>query len=345
MENSHLKKLLDAYKNSDNNFKATSYWASYETEIIKLLENIDLNQLRSGKYPILATFGFGDVVYTYHPNMPTLRKVILQFIHKIIIGNRGVLPYGNNLNTLKQMAIRNCVNYGKLSDAKSIESIEVSKFGNPKDIINHKGKNYTVAFLDYYFRYCFINKFVPLKGDEIIVELGSGSGYQVELLKKLYPDLTIICFDLPSQLYLCETYIKNALGASNVVSSEETIDWENLNMIEKGKIHFLGSWKFPILKDFPIDIFWNAASFGEMEPDIVQNYLSYILPTAKYIYLLQAQYGKETTGVTHVKNKITFENYSNYLNSFDLIASDDVQKTFGVLPDYFQAVWKNRNQL
>jgi len=82
-----------------------------------------------------------------------------------------------------------------------------------------------------------------------------------------------------------------------------------------------------------------------MEPDIVQNYLSYILPAAKYIYLLQAQYGKETTGVTHVKNKITFENYSNYLNSFDLIASDDVQKTFGVLPDYFQAVWKNRNQL
>ena len=67
-----------------------------------------------------------------------------------------------------------------------------------------------MGFLNSYLRYCSVQKSIFLKGDEIIVELGPGLGYQMEVLKKLYLGITILCFDLPVQIYLCESYLLQA---------------------------------------------------------------------------------------------------------------------------------------
>jgi putative sugar O-methyltransferase len=80
-----------------------------------------------------------------------------------------------------------------------------------------------MKFLSFYVRYCFAQNNIHLKGDETIVELGSGSGFQVELLKKVYPNLTVLCFDLPAQLYLCEQYLVNVFGQEEVVSTEKKL--------------------------------------------------------------------------------------------------------------------------
>lgn len=340
MIHTHLKKLLKAYRESGTSFQATSYWESYEKDILEAVSKINISELRSGKYPILATFGFNDVVFTYHPQMSLIRKYLLKFIQGVVIGRRGVLPYANSLQSLREIAISNCNMFSKIYGAKPINSIDMSKFGNPADLISYDGKSYSVAFLDYYFRYCFVNKHINLRGDEVIVELGSGSGYQVEILKKLYPNLTILCFDLPAQLYLCEAYLSEALGHDSVVSSEKTIDWNGLSGVEKGKVHFFGSWQFPLLSNTNIDIFWNAASFGEMEPEVVENYLSYILPNTTWVYLLQSKLGKELSGKTHVKKQTTFEDYQKFLQKFEVVSVEDANKTFGKLPEYFEAIWK-----
>lgn len=340
MVNTHLKKLLKAYRESDIAFQATSYWESYEKDITDTISKIDISELRSGKYPILATFGFNDVVFTYHPHMSVIRKYILKFIQQFLIGERSILPYANSLHSLRQAAMANCKMFGELTGAKPIKLINMSKFGNPADLINYENNSYSVAFLDYYYRYCFANKYIKLRGDEVIVELGSGSGYQIEMLKKFYPDLTILCFDLPAQLYLCELYLSEAVSREQVVSSEETIYWDDLSGIQKGKIHFFGSWQFPMLKNIKIDIFWNAASFGEMEPEIVQNYLGYILDNATWVYLLQTRFGKELAGKTHVKKQTSLEDYQKFLEGFEVAAIQDANKTFGCLPGYFEGVWK-----
>jgi putative sugar O-methyltransferase len=55
--------------------------------------------------------------------------------------------------------------------------------------------------------------------------------------------------------------------------------------IDEG-IFVFGNWKLPELKDFSYDLFWNSASFQEMEPDVVLNYLSYVnRQTKKYVFL------------------------------------------------------------
>ncbi len=47
-----LKDLLQEYRNAPKEFHMTGYWGSYEKRILDAIDSIDLNQLRSGRYPI-----------------------------------------------------------------------------------------------------------------------------------------------------------------------------------------------------------------------------------------------------------------------------------------------------
>ena len=244
MEKDKLKDLLKEYKKAPKEFQVANYWASYEKQVIKLIARLNLSQLRSGKYPILSTFGFIDGAYTYHPSLSFWKKFILKFIHKYIIKNRAVLPYKLKKTDIEEMAFRHCELLSDITNSVPIGNVEVSTFGNPKDVFEINGRKYTVPFLSYYRRYCFAQKNINFKGNEVVVELGSGSGYQIEVLKKLYPKLTVLCFDLPSQLYLCEKYLTEALGMDSVVGTGITIGWNDMSALQKGKVHFLGVGNF-----------------------------------------------------------------------------------------------------
>lgn len=339
-----LDKLYDAYQKAPEIFHVSRYWRAYEQKILNEVKTADIQELRSGKYPLFSTFGFNDLVYNYHPTMPAYVREARKLVRKLFIDNRASLPYSLRLEDIREMAYTHCLLQGKLSNAGSIADIEASEFGNPQDVFLFYNKKYTMSFLNFYLRYCFAQQFINLKGDEIIVELGSGSGYQSEILKKIYPNLTILCFDLPAQLYLCEQYLTGVFGKQQVVSSADNLGLESLANIEKGKIHFFGNWQMPLLKEFSFDVFWNAASFGEMEPEIVANYLSYIKDDAEWIYLLQARNGKESTSSSGVAQPIRFNDYQDMLNSSHrLVREEDayeanrrMTKTGG----YFQAVWK-----
>lgn len=343
MKQSKLEDLIQEYRKAPKEFQATSYWGSYEKRILDTISTIDLTQLRSGRYPILATFGFHDVIYTYHPDVPFWKTSILKFIHRYLIANRFILPYGLNISTIREMAYHHSELFGMACNAKPISDIEVSTFGCPQDVFEIEGRNYTIAFLSYYLRYCFAQKQASFKGNEIIVELGPGSGYQIEVFKKLYPDATVLCFDLPAQIFLCEHYLSKALGEENIVGTNVTLGWNDLTGIKAGRVHFFGNWQFPLLKNFEFDVFWNAASFGEMEIDVVANYLKYIKEDAKWIYLLQARHGKETTGQTHVEKPITFEDYTRLLSGYVLQEEHDAWQAHKRLSEsggYFEGIWK-----
>jgi putative sugar O-methyltransferase len=333
-----LSNLLDAYKKAPKEFFATSYWQSYEKDILDTISKIEIDDLRSGKYPILATFGFGDLIYLYRSYSPFWKNLILKFIH-FLIQDRAVLPYDLSLSEIRAMAYHHCELVGKLTGSIPISDIEMSTVGNPADVFEIGGKKYSIQFLSYYIRYCFAHKNISLTGNEVIVELGSGSGMQIEVLKKLHPDLTVLCFDLPGQLFLCETYLSEVLGKENIVGTDTTLEWNDLSLVKKGHVHFFGNWQIPLIKNFEFDIFWNAASFGEMEPEIVKNYLSYIKGMAKWIYLLQATNGKED-----VKDKSTFDDYDKMLTGYSLQDNQyayQAHKRLSASGGYFEAVWKS----
>ncbi len=342
---SHLRKLLEKYYNAPEIYQAGRYWKTYEQQIIQEIESADINQLRSGDYPIFGTFGFTESVYNYHPKMPIHQKVARKIIRKLFVTNRAILPYSLKLEDIREMAYNYCVINGELANFKSISEIETSTFGNPADLFEINGKKYTMQFLNFYIRLCFAQKHMKLQGNETIVELGSGSGFQTAVMKKVFPDLTILCFDLPHPLFLCEHYLSESLGEGNIVKSTKTIDWTNLSGLEKGKVTMLGNWQFPLLENLKFDIFWNAASFGEMEPHIVKNYLSFVTNSCKHIYLLQARKGKESTQSSGVVTPITFDDYNKMLNMFSLIKETDAHEAHRKMSQsggYFQAVWSRK---
>lgn len=343
-----LEILIQEYNKSPKIFQAGRYWKAYEEKIIKEIEKADINELRSGKYPIFATFGFQEVVYYYHPNRSrTFYKLLSEFLIKVTrkfyLKHKTSLPYSIRLSDIREMAYHHCILQGKLANIKSISEIEVSVFGNPNDLFEIKGKKYTMVFLNYYLRLCYAHKYLKFNGNEIIVELGSGSGHQVEVIKKVFPNITVLCFDLPYTLFLASKYLSKALGDEKLVKPSEAINIYNLNQIKKGKIYMFGNWQFPLLKNYRFDVFWNAASFGEMEPDIVNNYLSYIVENCEAVYLLQARQGQRSTGTSGVKTPITFNDYISMLNGFKLIKQSDAflaHKRLSQCGGYFQAVWR-----
>jgi putative sugar O-methyltransferase len=244
---------------------------------------------------------------------------------------------------IRDIAYHHCELVGRMSGSRPVSDLQVSTFGSPGDLFEVGGRTYTISFLGYYLRYCFANQHMRLRGDEIVVELGSGSGYQVEVLKKLYPNLTILCFDLPAQVYLCEAYLREALGKDAIVATDSTLGWTDLSNITPGRVHLLGNWQMPTLREFQFDLFWNAASFGEMEPDVVENYLSIVTGGAKWIYLLQARHGKETAGKNRVQKKIDFHDYQRLLSGYDLCEESPgwlAHKRLGDSCGYFEAIWK-----
>jgi len=189
-----LDRLYLKYKNAPEIFQAGRYWKAYETKIVEEIKNADIEQLRSGKYPIFNTFGFTEQVYNYQDGIPFFHKLVKKIIRKLFITNRATLPYSLKLSDIREMAYENCKLHGQISKTKSISEIATSMFGNPNDLFEINGKKYTMQFLNFYIRFCFMQEHLQLKGDETIVELGPGSGFQIEILKKIFPDLTILCF-------------------------------------------------------------------------------------------------------------------------------------------------------
>ncbi|MCB1101273.1 MAG: putative sugar O-methyltransferase [Kiritimatiellae bacterium] len=336
-----LKPLIKAYDAAPQQYHATAYWQSYEKRLMDQVASIDVNQLRSGRYPILTPFGFHDTCYHIHPTWPWYKQVFVKFIRKYLGRDEWVLPYLARLHDLRELAYHHCELVGRQRNAKPVQEFDTTDVGSPTDYFRIGHSRYTVRMLSYYLRYCFVESHVRFRGDEVIVELGSGSGFQVEVLKKLYPGLTILCFDLPVQLFLCESYLEQVLGREGIVSAAETLHWKDLSGIQPGKVHFLGNWMHPMLRELPHDLFWNAASFGEMEPEIVRNYLGDVQDQASWIYLLQARMGKEVRGKHAVHQPTTFADYDRMLSRQTLQEEQDAWQAHRRLSEsggYFEAI-------
>jgi hypothetical protein len=92
--------------------------------------------------------------------------------------------------------------------------------------------------------------------------------------------------------------------------------------VEPGKILLCGTWQFPLLHETEIDLFWNCASFQEMEPDVVENYLAIVGEVARAIYLMEAMEGKEvapTAGKHGVLKATVMDDYRRALPRFELV--------------------------
>ena len=110
-----------------------------------------------------------------------------------------------------------------------------------------------------------------------IFEIGGGFGATAHSLLHLYPNIRkYLYLDIPPQLYIGTQYLKNHFG-TDVVDYRRTSQLDKIEFSagDKREIIAIPPWEIEKV-DAKVDLFWNCASFQEMTPDILVNYIQHM---------------------------------------------------------------------
>lgn len=330
-----LKLMMADMRSAPTLYQPTNYWKNYEKKLVPELVAVGLRDFRRSRNFVFESLGGSDLppasrINCFKPrllNNRVSRRIPLwtAFLTGLNSSLNSVfspfLTYDVALDDIRYMCYEIARLKGEQTGAKSVDELEASLMGNPEDVFRVGDRVYTLSLLKYYLCYAYCCAFVDFKKVGSIVELGSGSGKQIEVIKKLHPDICFFLFDIPPQLYICEQYLRSVFPG-DVVSYRETRDMNAMPAVTEGKIFMFGSWKIPIIEETKVDLFWNEASLQEMEPDVVANYLKYVNKAAQTAFLCEVMQGKEVArkGGDHgVLKPTTLEHYKGGLKDFEMI--------------------------
>jgi putative sugar O-methyltransferase len=316
-------------------YRPTNYWLNYEKLLVPELRSLGLRDFRRRKNSVLTSFGATDLlpssIFLHHlpvwkPRRHSVAKRFLQLILQLktveeTFEKVAGLAFGATLQDLRMLCYEFAKCYGESRGARSLLEFEASTVGNPEDIFIEDGKQYTTSLLNYYIQYAYCCRYVDFSIIVSICEIGSGAGKQIEVIRKLHPNIDFYVFDVPPQLYLCEQYL-SALFHDSVVSYRETRTMRNVPKNHNGSIFIFGNWKLPELSELKYDLFWNSASFQEMEPNVVLNYLRYAnQQTNRFAFLNECMDGvtlAASEGEHGVLERTTLEHYKMGLKDFQI---------------------------
>jgi len=355
-----LDVMIDDNKKSSALYQPTNYWEVYGNRIVDEIKKLGLKDFRRRKGSLLTCFGaldlddfnFGKInIYKKYdsktlghaPGYTKMMEGINNLLNKFIPIDQ---PYDIDLNEIKKIFYEITCVHGEKNRAKPLSSISISKAGNPESSIEINNNFYTLTSLYYYLRYAFCSKYIDFDDVKTIVELGSGCGKQVEIIRKLHPGVCYFLFDVPPALYVCEQYLKKVFPG-HVVSYKDTRVMKEMPEPEPGKIFVFGAQKFPLLATYAFDLFWNCASLQEMEPDVVQNYLSFVDMSANFVYLMERINGTELAfkkGDCGVLKPVVWNDYVNMLPSFDCHAKEVpfVLERHKACSEYNESFWRQK---
>ena len=320
-------------------YRPTNYWELYEKQFLTQLRSKGLHDFRRNKrMSVLSSFGATDVIVPYSRLTDLFLKsaTIRKFSRLVSLVYAGV-----ELQDVRKLCYDFASVYGAKCGAKPLAEFETSTVGNPEDLFTIKGRMYTTSLLYYYLQYAYCCQFIDFDSIENIMEIGSGSGKQVEVIKKLHPHLSFYVLDIAPQLYVCEQYL-TALFPDSVVSYRQTRKMDSAPKQNDKKIFVIGNWKLSELTNLRYDLLWNSASFQEMEPEVVLNYLKFANKQARHAFLHEAMEGKEVASIKGehgVLKPTRLEHYKKGLQDFvlkDLSESIFLPRQEG---DYSYSFW------
>ena len=225
-------------------------------------------------------------------------------------------------------------NYALAIDtAGSIRSLSDTRIGSPKHVVTIEGRYYTLPFLHFFLRYLFAASAIDMESLGFVWELGPGYGGQAEIFLKLHPRVTYIAMDIPPMAYVTERYLQ-ALFPGEVLGYAETREMERIGQTEIGshRVVILCPWQTPQL-DLPVDLFWNAASFQEMEQNVVQNYLDWVDRLAAKRVLLYTSVTGHKPGAGGQVAPITAQSILEMLSPKYALANDPPSDSSRFVPD------------
>ena len=351
-----LELMLEDTRNASPLYRPTNYWTSFQ--------KVHIREARRGLHNFRRRQGTPISIYSSEPtikadiNLSRNRYLSNCFTNRLRGSTRLLKSLDRLLNLLLPIEIagveldgpndlrllyfEKAAEKGEALGAKPLNMLDMSDAGNP-EMFHVEGKRYTLKMLGFYLRYAYCCQHIKFDSVESIVELGSGSGLQVEIIKKLHPDTCFYLFDIPPTLYVCERYLTTVFPES-VVSYRQTRTMETLPEPQKGKIFLLGTWQAPIWNQTKVDLFWAAGCLTETEPEVAANYLSYVNrnATAAYLYEDFDIPVASSSARTGVINRTTLEEYKNTLGNLQLVDFSPGLLPHGVQENMRNCFWVRR---
>jgi len=355
-----LELMLKDIESASDFYKPTNYWKRYGKKSIPEIRKHGLHDFRRKKNSMFQTFGATDLDPIHNTlfrrkSEPLKIEYYLGLTFKKLFYFKFFRKWTELISdsyhdlTLRQIELllyEMAKHYGQVNGARPIQDLKISTIGNPENIFSVEGNLYTTSILHYYFMYAYCCRFFDFNSINSMMELGGGAGKQIEVIKKLHPNICFFVTDIPPQLYVCEQYLKEVFPGS-VVSYEKTRNMEKIPDNIKGKIFIIGNWKFPTLKDFNYDLFWNSTSLQEIESDVALNYLKYInRQTRKFVFLHEQMNGisvlTKGKGKHGVLQKTTMDHYKSGLKDFQITDISNATPTHVSASKYSFSFWEKK---
>ncbi len=162
------------------------------------------------------------------------------------------------------------------------------------------------------------------------LEIGGGFGSLGEILLQSGSENRFVDIDIPPVLSSATYYLKALFGADSIASYGDTKGQQHINLdslLKTKRAATLPTWQLEALQG-GVDCFVNFVSFQEMEPHVVQNYISKVQPlTRKYVVLRNSKYGKRLAKSAEsigVQQATTLDMMINWFSEFELVARDSL---------------------
>lgn len=355
-----LDEMLADLKGAPELYRPGNYWANYEALFIPELRQFGLKDFRRRRSSILSSFGATDLLPATRARSRTsgsraggksitvgsLKRDVLSLLLGAPPLTKGVetlakLVTGASITDVQRLSFEYARLYGETHGARALADLDCSLAGAPEDVFHVGPHAYTMSMLYYYLFYAYCSRQVAFDDLGSVAEVGPGSGKQVEVLHKLHPHLCFYLFDIPPQLYVCEQFL-SAVFPGAVVGYRETKKLDRLPEARPGAIYLMGTWKLAEMAGLQWDLFWNSASFQEMEAEMTLNYLACVnQATDRFVFLHEAMKGMikaQKAGEHGVLRPTTLEHYEQGLSQFELL---DLRPSIGF---EFLTRWSEANR-
>lgn len=274
-----LDRMMADLRLSDELYRPTNYWAYYERHFLPELQKQGLRDFRRRHRSVLTAFGATDLrpkgtieVSRAIPGSARIASGLNRLVAAVPGLSLGIWGSEPDWPTIYF--------YFQTKEAFARAGLDLSQCGmstrgNPEDCVEIDGANWSLAHLQYCAMAVDALARIRLPEAPVICELGTGLGRNLEVFARLYPEATLLAFDIPPQLYVANQYLASVFG-NRVLSYPDAsllVPEDGLPASAAGRIVILPTWRLPAWSTVKIDLFWNSASFQEMEPHVVLNYL------------------------------------------------------------------------
>ena len=242
---------------------------SYSPEYQKTLETLYEGLFSYGETDASVTSEFWKMKVVqareciqYENNRYEISKELFQ-LGEYKVRNSGIVlknsPVGLMLNLILLKYWRMCGN-----------PYEAIKTG--KEIARKMGVLFSFDHAKQILSFSMIDRYQLFVKKGMVCVIGDGYGFLTNLIKRCFPEKTVICVNLGRNLIFDVICVEKMLPKERVILVKDGSDFGHFGKIDHGGIYFVEAEKYRLLKALPINLFVNICSMQEMDIHVINCY-------------------------------------------------------------------------